>query len=208
MKAQTLDTQTAMTPDTAIAALQEGNKRFLQKQMLKRDLINQVTDTSTGQYPFATVLSCIDSRVSAELVFDQGIGDIFSVRIAGNFANEDILGSMEFATKLAGSKLIVVLGHTACGAIKGACDDAKLGNLTSMLAKLKPAVKAVTEPTEASERTSANASFVNEVARQNVLQTIENIKAQSETIAELEANGDIKIVGAMYNVQSGEVDFY
>ncbi|NDB03060.1 MAG: carbonic anhydrase, partial [Flavobacteriaceae bacterium] len=131
MKAQTKQTQSEMTPDTAIEALKEGNLRFQKNNPVNRDLLEQVDDTATGQYPFATILSCIDSRVSSELVFDQGIGDIFSIRIAGNFVNEDILGSMEFACKLAGTKVVVVLGHTSCGAVKGACDHARLGNLTA-----------------------------------------------------------------------------
>src|SRR5210317_714820 len=161
MKAHTKETQAAMTPDKSLQFLKEGNYRFQNNSKAKRDLYEQVLDTSSGQFPFATILSCIDSRVSSELIFDQGIGDIFSIRIAGNFVNEDILGSMEFACKLAGTKLIVVLGHTACGAVKGACDDAKLGNLTGMLSKIKPAVEAVTEPKEPNARNSNNINFVN-----------------------------------------------
>ena len=148
MKAQTKETQDLMTPEKALQELKNGNDRFVQKKQLSRDLMQQVGETSTGQFPFATVLSCIDSRVSSELIFDQGIGDIFSVRIAGNFVNEDILGSMEFASKLAGTKLILVLGHTACGAVKGACDHARLGNLTALINKIEPAVAAVKEPQE------------------------------------------------------------
>ena len=163
MNAHTKDTQDKMTPQLAKNTLVEGNTRFVQGQQAGRDLMSQVKQTSTGQYPFATVLSCIDSRVSSELIFDQGIGDIFSVRIAGNFVNEDILGSMEFACKLAGTKLVVVLGHTACGAVKGACDHARLGNLTALINKIEPAVEAVTEPTDESQRNSSNIDFVNEV---------------------------------------------
>ena len=148
MKAHTKETQALMTPEKSLQTLKDGNLRFQKSLKEDRNLIEQVTDTSKGQYPFATILSCIDSRVSSELIFDQGIGDIFSVRIAGNFVNEDILGSMEFACKLAGTKLILVLGHTSCGAVKGACDDAKLGNLTAMLEKIKPAVNAVKSPEE------------------------------------------------------------
>ena len=169
--------------------------------------MEQVKDTSTGQYPFATILSCIDSRVSAELVFDQGVGDIFSVRIAGNFVNEDILGSMEFACKLAGTKLVVVLGHTACGAVKGACDHARLGNLSALIQKIEPAVEAVTEPTDASQRNSGNIQFVNDVAVKNVNITIDNIREESPVLAELEAEGAIKIVGAMYDINNGSVTF-
>lgn len=160
MKAKTKATQDQMTPVSALKELVEGNKRFVDKKQLNRDLMQQVAETSTGQYPFATVLSCIDSRVSSELIFDQGIGDIFSVRIAGNFVNEDILGSMEFACKLAGTKLILVLGHTACGAVKGACDHARLGNLTALINKIEPAVAAVKEPAEESMRNSSNPTFV------------------------------------------------
>jgi carbonic anhydrase len=170
--------------------------------------LEQVNDTSEGQFPFATILSCIDSRVSAELVFDQGLGDIFSVRIAGNFINEDILGSMEFACKLAGTKLIVVLGHTACGAVKGACDDAKLGNLTSMLAKIKPAVEAVKEPKDASLRNSSNSEFVDNVSAKNVQLSIDRIMKESDVLSEMQSNGEIKIIGAMYDINTGTVDFY
>jgi carbonic anhydrase len=161
MKAQTQETQAQMTPSSSLEELKKGNQRFVGKTPLNRDLMQQVSETITGQYPFATVLSCIDSRVSSELIFDQGIGDIFSVRIAGNFVNEDILGSMEFACKLAGTKLIVVLGHTACGAVKGACDHARLGNLTALINKIEPAVAAVQEPQDETLRNSSNIDFVN-----------------------------------------------
>jgi carbonic anhydrase len=196
-----------MSPDAALQALKDGNNRFITSTQVSRDLMQQVADTSAGQYPFATVLHCIDSRVSAELVFDQGIGDLFSIRIAGNFVNEDILGSMEFATKLAGTKVVVVLGHTACGAVKGACDHAKLGNLTGMLEKIAPAVTAVTEPTDAVLRTSSNIDFVNRVAVKNVHMAIDNLRAMSPVLKEMEAAGDIKVVGAMYHIENGQVDF-
>lgn len=208
MKAHTQETQSAITPDAAISLLKEGNARFMANQGVDRDLQEQVTDTSTGQYPFATILHCIDSRVSAELVFDQGIGDVFSIRIAGNFVNDDILGSMEFASKLAGTKVVVVLGHTACGAVKGACDDAKLGNLTTLISKLKPAVAAVDSPSDPSERTSKNIDFVNSVAEKNVYMTMDNIRSQSAVLKEMEDNGEIKIVGAMYDIKDGSVTFY
>ena len=208
MKAHTKETQASITPDAAINLLKEGNGRFVANQEVERDLLGQVADTSTGQYPFATVLHCVDSRVSAELIFDQGIGDIFSIRIAGNFVNEDILGSMEFTCKLAGTKAIVVLGHTACGAVKGACDDAKLGNLTTLISKLKPAVAAVTEPTDASQRNSGNIDFVNNVAEKNVYMTMENIRTESPVLKEMEDNGEIKIIGAMYDIKDGSVTFY
>ena len=207
MKAHTKQTQEAMSPDAALQALKDGNNRFITSTQVSRDLMQQVADTSAGQYPFATVLHCIDSRVSAELVFDQGIGDLFSIRIAGNFVNEDILGSMEFATKLAGTKVVVILGHTACGAVKGACDHAKLGNLTGMLEKIAPAVTAVTEPADATLRTSSNIDFVNRVAVKNVHMAIDNLRAMSPVLKEMEAAGEIKVVGAMYHIENGQVDF-
>lgn len=208
MNAHTKETQDQMTPQLAKSALVEGNARFVQGQQAGRDLMKQVDQTSTGQYPFATVLSCIDSRVSSELIFDQGIGDIFSVRIAGNFVNEDILGSMEFACKLAGTKLVVVLGHTACGAVKGACDHARLGNLTTLINKIEPAVEAVTEPLDESLRNSSNIDFVNEVAKKNVHMTIDNIRKSSQVLKDMEDAGDIEIVGGMYDIKTGEVTFY
>ncbi|MGF1557196.1 carbonic anhydrase family protein [Paucihalobacter sp.] len=208
MKAHTRETQATLTPLKALQYLKEGNVRFQNNLKANRNLLEQVNDTSEGQFPFATILSCIDSRVSAELVFDQGLGDIFSVRIAGNFVNEDILGSMEFACKLAGTKLIVVLGHTSCGAIKGACDHAEMGNLTKLIQKITPAVNAVTEPTDESLRTSKNLEFVDEVAKKNVLLTIERIRKESPILQEMEVMGEIKIVGAMYDIGTGMVDFY
>jgi carbonic anhydrase len=206
--ATTKEQQIKMTPESAIQRLKEGNVRFTKNKGFSRDLTNEVKQTSTGQNPYATVLHCIDSRVSAELIFDEGIGDVFSVRIAGNFENEDILGSMEFACKLAGTKVIVVLGHTACGAVKGACDDAKLGNLTALISKLKPAVEAVTEPVDTSKRNSGNIDFVNSVAEKNVYMTIENIREKSPVLKEMEDNGEIKIIGAMYDIKDGSVTFY
>ena len=207
MNAQTKASQDAITPAKALELLKEGNQRFTTKQQVERDLNLQVEQTSTGQFPFATVLSCIDSRVPAELVFDQGIGDIFSVRIAGNFVNSDILGSMEFASKLAGTKLILVLGHTACGAVKGACDHAELGNLTGMLDNIAPAVDAIVEPTAAAERTSANIDFVNAVGTKNVELTIDRIREESPVLAEMEQAGEIQIVGGMYDIATGKVNF-
>jgi carbonic anhydrase len=208
MKAHTKETQDLMTPSLALDALKDGNDRFLKGNQVTRNLNAQVDETSGGQYPFATVLHCIDSRVSAEHVFDQGIGDLFSIRIAGNFVNEDILGSMEFACKLAGTKVLVVLGHTACGAIKGACDHARLGNLTALINKLEPAVEAVDSPAEADLRNSSNIDFVNGVAAKNVLMTIDNIRSQSPILKEMEADGAIKIVGGMYDIATGNVNFY
>ena len=202
MITQTPDSQAAMTPHSALDMLKEGNARFVTRKMSDRNLIQQVEQTATGQYPFATILSCIDSRVSAELVFDQGVGDIFSARVAGNIVNEDLLGSMEFACKVAGARLIMVLGHSACGAVKGACDDVQLGNLTRLLAKIRPAVDAT--PT-AGERTSANGEFVQAVAEANVQRSLDVIREQSEVLHSLESEGQIRLVGAMYDVSSGQV---
>ena len=208
MKAHTKETQATMTPEKSLQYLKEGNIRFQYNIKSNRNLLEQINETSEGQFPFATILSCIDSRVSAELVFDQGLGDIFSVRIAGNFVNEDILGSMEYACKLAGSKLIVVLGHTSCGAIKGACDGSKLGNLTKMLEKIKPAINAVSLPEDLSLRNSLNLEFVDNVATKNVQLTIDKILGGSDVLAEMQNNGEIMIIGAMYNVNTGVVTFH
>ncbi len=204
---QTRDTQAAISPATAVSLLKAGNARFLAGEPVNRDLHAQVKQTATGQYPFAAIVSCIDSRIPTEIVFDQGVGDVFNARIAGNFVNEDILGSLEFACKLAGSKVIVVMGHTSCGAVKGACDHAKLGNLTQMLDKIMPAVEAVkTEPHE--ERNSSNIDFVNRVSVKNVELTIKDIREKSPVLAEMHDNGEIDIVGAMYDVKNGSVAFY
>ncbi|GAA4801145.1 carbonic anhydrase family protein [Litoribaculum gwangyangense] len=208
MKAHTRETQATMTPEKSLRYLKEGNVRFQNNLKANRNLLEQVNDTSEGQFPFATILSCIDSRVSAELVFDQGLGDIFSVRIAGNFVNEDILGSMEFACKLAGTKLIVVLGHTSCGAIKGACDDAKMGNLTKLIEKITPAVKATEEPKDTSLRNSKNLEFVDNVSKKNVELTIDRIHRESPILTDMEKIGEIKIIGAMYDINTGAVEFY
>jgi carbonic anhydrase len=208
MKAHTKETQATMTPQKSLQYLKEGNQRFQNNLKANRNLLEQVNDTSDGQFPFATILSCIDSRVSAELVFDQGLGDIFSVRIAGNFVNEDILGSMEFASKLAGTKLIVVLGHTGCGAVKGACDNVQLGNLTTMLSKIKPAVNAVVEPSDDSLRNSKNIEFVDAVSKKNVELAIDRIHAESPILSEMEKKGEIMIIGGMYDINTGEVTFF
>jgi carbonic anhydrase len=208
MKAHTKETQAAMTPESSLQALKDGNKRFINASQLVRDLNAQVDATSMGQYPFATVLHCIDSRVSAEHVFDQGIGDLFSIRIAGNFVNEDILGSMEFACKLAGTKVLVVLGHTACGAVKGACDHARMGNLTALINKIEPAVDAVELPVDESIRNSSNINFVNSVASKNVEMTLSNIRNKSEILNQMESSGDLIIIGGMYDIADGKVTFY
>ncbi len=205
MKTQTQESQVKMSPKEALEILKLGNQRFQNNLKSNRNLLEQVDETSKSQFPFAVILSCIDSRVSAELVFDQGIGDIFSVRIAGNFVNEDILGSMEFACKVAGSKLVVVLGHSSCGAVKGACDHVKLGNLTTLLSKIQPAVESIKDIE--GERNSSNLDFVDQVARKNVLLTIDRIKAESEILKEMLDKSEIGIVGAMYNVGTGQIDF-
>jgi len=197
--------QNDMTPARALALLKEGNERFLSGEMLQRDLIAQVHATATGQYPFAAILGCIDSRVPPELVFDQGIGDVFGCRIAGNFANTDMIGSLEFATKLAGAKLIVVLGHTECGAIKGACDNAQLGNLTQTLSNLAPAVYETTDVP--GERNSKNNAFVQEVCRQNVRLTVQGVTERSEVLRDLVNEKQARVVGAMHDVATGRVIF-
>lgn len=207
MKAHTKETQSTMTPEKALQFLKEGNERFQNNLKANRNLLQQVNETKDGQFPFATILSCIDSRVSAELVFDQGLGDIFSIRIAGNFVNQDILGSMEFACKLAGTKLVVVLGHTSCGAVKGACDHARLGNLTSLINKIEPAVYATKEPKDEELRNSENSEFVDAVAIKNVEMALENIRNQSVILKEMEQKGEIAIVGAMYDLSDGKVTF-
>lgn len=204
MKAHTKATQADMTIQSSVDALMEGNQRFLDKSPINRDLLDQVNDTATGQYPFASVLSCIDSRIPTEVIFDQGIGDIFNARIAGNFINEDILGSLEFACKLAGSKVIMVMGHTSCGAVKGACDHAELGNLTQMLGKIMPAVNAV-KTDEGVDRSSANKEFVNAVSAKNVEIAVNQIKEKSPVLKEMQDNGEIDIIGAMYDVATGKV---
>lgn len=198
--------QMAMTPEQALQSLKDGNERFINGKMLNCDLMAQVRATASGQFPYAIVLGCIDSRVPPELVFDQGIGDIFSPRIAGNFANTDIIGSMEFATKLAGSKLIVVLGHTECGAVKGACDHAQLGNLTHTLSNITPAVEAVKDVE--GERTSKNSSFVQKVADKNVHLTVQALTKRSDVLNGLVEEKRLKIVGAMHNVDTGKVSFF
>ena len=208
MKTLTAEQQARITPDQAVQLLRDGNKRFVENTKINRNLMEQVNQTSDGQYPFATILSCIDSRVSAELIFDQGIGDIFSIRIAGNIVNKDILGSMEFASKVAGTKAIVVLGHTNCGAVKGACDGVELGNLTHLLDKIIPAMDLIDEPKEKSLRNSKNIDFVDAVANANVDRTVEMIRKNSPILAEMEQAGAIKIVSGMYDIQTGVVTFH
>ena len=195
----------AMTPDQVIAMLKEGNERFRAGKMQGHDYLAQKRASASGQYPAAVILSCIDSRAPAEIILDAGIGDTFNARVAGNIANDDLLGSLEFACAVAGAKLALVMGHTACGAIKGAIDGAKLGNLTGLLDKIKPAVAATQFN---GERTSKNGAFVDAVAATNVRQTVEEIRRRSDVLAGLEKDGKIKIVGAMYQLVGGKVEFY
>ncbi len=199
MSTITKEIQDGISPDRAIEMLKEGNQRFLNKNETERDLHVQVNQTSGGQFPYAAVLSCIDSRVPVELTFDQGIGDIFSARVAGNIINEDILGSIEYACGVAGSKAILVLGHTKCGAVTAACQGVEIGNITALLSKVKPAIKEVQERTGQLE--------VEEVTKSNVNQSIQEIREKSALLADLEKEGKIKIVGAVYHVEDGHVTF-
>jgi carbonic anhydrase len=210
MKAHTSETQATITPEKALQILKEGNDRFVQNLKANRDLLAQVNDTRAGQWPFAVILSCIDSRTSAELIFDQGLGDIFSVRIAGNFANQDILGSMEFGCNVAGSKLIVVLGHSKCGALKGGLDAAAIremgmDNLTHLVDHFNPIIDNIIN--EGEERSSKNDDLLERLNVQNVKQTIADIRRQSSTLNQMEQDGKIKIVGANYNVETGVVSW-
>jgi carbonic anhydrase len=206
MKTLTQEMQAAITPSMALDLLKEGNNRFVKNLKVNRNLLQQANETSDGQHPFAVILSCIDSRTSAELIFDQGLGDIFSVRIAGNIINEDILGSMEFGCKIAGAKIIVVLGHTKCGAIKGACDHVEMGNLTALLSKIRPAVDDETLTKE--NRNSANAVFVENVAAINVKRTVKSIMERSPIIKEMIESGQICIVGGTHDITIGKVTFF
>ncbi len=208
MKAHTSETQSTISPEKALNFLKEGNQRFVNNLKANRDLLEQVNATREGQWPFAVVLSCIDSRTSAELIFDQGLGDIFSIRIAGNFVNQDILGSMEFGCNVAGSKLVVVLGHTKCGALKGGLDAGQIegmgmDNLNHLIGHFKPIIKEVIE--EGEEYSSKNNSLLERLNQQNVKNAIEDIRKQSSTLRNLENEGKIKIVGANYDVETGVV---
>jgi len=195
-----------MTPQQALAELKAGNARFVAGHPLKRNLPADVKATASGQYPFAVVLSCLDSRQPIEIVLDQGIGDIFSARVAGNVLNDDVLGSMEFACKVSGAKLIAVIGHSNCGAIKGAIDDVQLGNLTGLLSKIKPAMDAV--PADVQPRTSKNYKFVDEVSEANVRLVMQQIRERSPILREMIDNGQIELVGGMYDLSTGEVHFF
>ncbi|WP_205503101.1 carbonic anhydrase family protein [Rufibacter psychrotolerans] len=200
------ETQSKLSPELALEILQEGNDRFVKNLKANRNLLQQVNETKEGQFPFATILSCMDSRTSAELIFDQGLGDIFSIRIAGNVLNQDILGSMEYATKVVGTKVILVLGHTKCGAITGACNQVELGNLTGLLEKIQPAIDQ--ETTVQEDRTGNNAAFVDKVTELNVHLTMQQVREGSPIIAELEREGALKIAGGVYDVETGVVTFF
>lgn len=202
----TKEARDSLTPTQSVELLKKGNERFVNNLKINRNLLQQINDTSEAQNPFAFILSCIDSRTSAELIFDQGLGDIFSCRIAGNILNDDIIGSMEFASQVAGVKLIMVLGHSGCGAIKGACDHVELGKLSGLLHKIDPAIEQ--ESTTKENRNSTNSNFVENVAKINVGLVKDQITKQSETIAKLEKEGQLAIIGGMYNVSTGKVEFY
>ncbi|MGV3639112.1 MAG: carbonic anhydrase family protein [Adhaeribacter sp.] len=206
MRTHTRETQNGVSPDQALQYLKEGNERFMQNLKANRNLLQQVNETSTGQFPFAAILSCMDSRTSAELIFDQGLGDIFSIRVAGNVLNEDILGSMEYGCAVAGSKLVLVLGHTKCGAIAGACDHVELGNLTSLLHKVQPALDGETQTKE--NRNSSNPEFVKNVTELNVKLTLDRVRRESTLLTDMENKGQIKLVGGVYCVDSGKVSFF
>jgi carbonic anhydrase len=208
MKAHTKETQATTTPELALEFLRQGNQRFVGNLQLNRDLLQQVNETRQGQWPFATILSCIDSRTSAELIFDQGLGDIFSIRVAGNVVNTDILGSMEFACNVAGSKLLVVLGHTSCGAVKGACDRVELGNLTELLSKIQPAIYQESTVLDPALRNSKNRPFVESVARINVRRSVKAVVERSFILEQLVEDGKIGVIGAMHDIETGVVHFY
>jgi carbonic anhydrase len=203
----TKQSQAATTPADALQKLKDGNARFATGRSAHHNYLRQVKQTASGQYPYASVVSCLDSRTSSELIFDQGIGDVFNARVAGNIVNPDIIGSLEFASKVAGSKLIAVVGHTKCGAVKGACDHVKLGNLTGLLQKIEPAV-AATPSTGGADRSSKNAAFVDKVAEQNVRRTMTTIRKQSPILRQMESAGQIQIVGAMHDISNGKVTFF
>ena len=200
----TKEKQDATTPEIALQVLKEGNKRFVANTMFNQNLMVRVTKTSEAQYPIAIVLSCIDSRSPTELIFDQGVGDVFNARVAGNVVDSDILGSMEFACKVSGAKLILVMGHSNCGAVRGACDEVVLGNLTGLLEKIKPSIKKI----EAEDKSSGNTEFVERVAKENVFNTIEMIRLKSPILKEMEEAGKIEVKGAMYDLETGIVTFY
>lgn len=202
----TSEFQDSISPEQTLEKFKAGNIRFLERRMIHRDYLSQVDLSSKGQHPYAVIVSCIDSRKPAEIIFDKGIGDMFNARVAGNFVNTDILGSLEFACKVSGAKLILVMGHSDCGAIKSACDDVKLGNITAMLANIKPAVNAVKGFDQ--QRSSANKLFVEAVAKRNVLMAIDKILKESPILKEMADKKQLIIEGCMYNLQNGAVTFY
>lgn len=208
MKTHSKETQASTTPRMALDFLRQGNQRFVNNLRLHRELLEQANETREGQWPVATILSCIDSRTSAELIFDQGLGDVFSIRIAGNVINTDILGSMEFACKVAGSKLLVVLGHTSCGAVKGACDHVEMGNLTDLLAKLQPAVYQEQTFLDPAQRASSNSQFVENVARINVERSVRAVVERSFILEHMVLEEKIGVIGGMHDLSSGTVEFY
>lgn len=208
MKTHTAETQASMTPIKALEILKQGNMRFVNNLKANRNLLEQVNETREGQWPFAVILSCIDSRTSAELIFDQGLGDVFSIRIAGNIVNTDIIGSIEFACKVAGSKLIVVMGHTHCGAIKGACNHIEMGNLTELLSKIQPAVYQETMTIEPDKRNANNEIFVENVSTLNVKRSVKTIIDRSYILEQMIEKGEIAIIGAKHNLDSGHVEFF
>jgi carbonic anhydrase len=207
MKAHTSETQSSISPLKAIEFLKDGNERFVSNLKANRDLLQQANETRDGQWPFAVILSCIDSRTSAELIFDQGLGDIFSIRIAGNVVNTDIIGSLEFACKVAGSKLIVVLGHSKCGAIKGACDHVEMGNLTELLSKIQPAVYEEDSTSDKAKRNSKNPDFVENVATINIRRSVKAIVNRSYILEQMIEAGEIAIIGAKHDLDTGQVEF-
>jgi len=203
--ALTKEARDRMTPDEVIAGMKKGNERFRAGKMMPHDYLAQQQSSAAGQFPAAVVLGCIDSRAPGEILFDAGIGEAFNARIAGNVVNDDLLGSMEFACAVAGAKAVVVFGHTACGAVKGAIDDVEMGNLTGLLARIKPAITATTFD---GEKSSKNAAYVDAVARTNVVVALDNVRRRSPILADLEKKGSIRVAGAMYDVATGKVDFF
>ncbi len=208
MKAHTKETQASITPIKALNILKNGNARFVNNLNANRDLLQQANETRNGQWPFATILSCIDSRTSAELIFDQGLGDIFSIRIAGNIVNTDIIGSMEYACKVAGSRLLVVLGHTKCGAVKGACDHLEMGNLTDLLSKLQPAIYQEIATRDPEKRNSSTSEFAENVAAINVKRSVTAIVERSFILEQMIEKEEIAIIGGMHDLETGQVSFY
>jgi carbonic anhydrase len=208
MKAHTSESQATITPSRALEILKEGNLRFVNNLKANRNLLQQANETRDGQWPFAVILSCIDSRTSAELIFDQGLGDIFSIRIAGNIVNTDIIGSIEFACKVAGSKLIVVMGHTQCGAIKGACNHVEMGNLTELLSKIQPAIYQEKTTTDSEKRNAKNEVFVENVTTLNVKRSVKTIIDRSYILEQMIEKGEIAIIGAKHDLDTGIVEFY